>query len=489
MLPEPQPLLRFLVVHPILHTSGFGNQVGMLLQHLAVARLSGRSLALPPIHQPTEHRAPDELDEESRIDADGVFNLTTLSTASSTVLTTREATSMLAAAGVALKTRQLTFASATGDGDGAPLRMRPAPLPAVLAAVELLRDPAACAAGASRRGAGARVASTPCMAIGYCHLVSCRSRTKRACRRQRCTRSAQRLPNNYLFAHRLPPLLCGVLDQQPGGGGDSLPADAPTRAALLGVWRLQHMALRQMRLAAPLRDGAAQAAAALGCFVAIHVRLTDRAPSGGKASGSPTKGLNHTGLPAMVRRVAPLLLSAAKGPESGSTRGGAGAGSATVLYIATNRPDVVRAMRAELAAAALEAMQAGAAAPGEGGGGSEGGGSGGGGEGGGSGGGGGSGALLLRGWYDLPAAQTEGLRGLRAALLEHELCATWARAYAGSVWSTWSNLIGARRWARGGVAAAAAYLDVQSGLPAPTCAAQHTRAGWPDADHGPDGTT
>ena len=457
-----QPQQRYLIVHPVLHTSGFGNQVGMLLQHLAVARLSGRSLVLPPIHQPTEHRAPNEPEEESHIDADGVFNLTTLSTASSTVLTTREATSTLAATGVAVRPRQLTFSSATGDGDGAPLQMQPAPLPALLAAVELLRNPPACVAGAGRRGAGA-VAAAPCAAIGYCHLVSCRSRTKRACRRQRCTRSAQRLPNNYLFAHRLPPLLCGVLDdQQPGGGGDSAPVDASTRAALLGVWRLQHVALRQLRLAAPLRDGAAQAAFALGRFVAIHVRLTDRTPSGDKAGGGPSKGLNHTALPAMVRRIAPLLLSAANGPEGGGAHGGS---RTTVLYIATNKPDVVRAMRSELAAA-LAAAQAGATAPG----------------GGGSGSGGGGGALLLRGWYDLPAAQTAGLRGLRAALLEHELCATWARAYAGSVWSTWSNLIGARRWARGGGgAAAAAYLDVQSGLPAPACAAEHARGGWPDS--------
>ena len=41
---------RLLIVHPSLHGSGFGNQVGMLLQHLSLAALSGRALVLPPFH-------------------------------------------------------------------------------------------------------------------------------------------------------------------------------------------------------------------------------------------------------------------------------------------------------------------------------------------------------------------------------------------------------------------------------------------------------
>ena len=45
------------IVHPTLHESGFGNQFGMLLQHVAIAQLSSRPLALPPFHVPREHRA------------------------------------------------------------------------------------------------------------------------------------------------------------------------------------------------------------------------------------------------------------------------------------------------------------------------------------------------------------------------------------------------------------------------------------------------
>eukprot|EP00966_Prymnesium_polylepis_P279748 6463112-Prymnesium_polylepis.1 len=46
----------YLVVHPVLHTSGFGNQMGMLLQHLAIASEAGRALLIPPFHQPASHR-------------------------------------------------------------------------------------------------------------------------------------------------------------------------------------------------------------------------------------------------------------------------------------------------------------------------------------------------------------------------------------------------------------------------------------------------
>ena len=45
-----------LVVHPELHTSGFGNQLGMLLQHLSIAALSHVQLVVPPLHVPVEHR-------------------------------------------------------------------------------------------------------------------------------------------------------------------------------------------------------------------------------------------------------------------------------------------------------------------------------------------------------------------------------------------------------------------------------------------------
>ena len=52
---------------------------------------------------------------------------------------------------------------------------------------------------------GSGSAHDRCSFIGYCHLPGCRSRTRRACRRlpSGCSRSSQRLPSNYLFAHVL----------------------------------------------------------------------------------------------------------------------------------------------------------------------------------------------------------------------------------------------------------------------------------------------
>eukprot|EP00965_Chrysotila_dentata_P086772 2864359-Pleurochrysis_carterae.AAC.3 len=44
-----------LTISPVLHTSGFGNQMGMLMLLTAVARLAGRALVLPPIIEPKEH--------------------------------------------------------------------------------------------------------------------------------------------------------------------------------------------------------------------------------------------------------------------------------------------------------------------------------------------------------------------------------------------------------------------------------------------------
>ena len=46
----------YFIVHPTLHGSGFGNQVGMMLQHIALAAHSQRTLVLPPFHVPPEHR-------------------------------------------------------------------------------------------------------------------------------------------------------------------------------------------------------------------------------------------------------------------------------------------------------------------------------------------------------------------------------------------------------------------------------------------------
>ena len=223
---------RLFVVHPMLHTSGFGNQVGMLLQHVAIARLSGRALVLPAIHQPAEHRQQGEPAEESEIAVDAVFNLSSLSVDDAPVLAARQLGSAVALGG----SQHLTFSTVAAGASPVPLLMRPAPLPTTLAAVELLRRPDRCADG---REDGSP--SHDCSAIGYCHLVSCRTRTKRACRHRRrgggCSRAMQRLPNNYLFAHRLPALLCGQLDS-----GDAA-VDGATRRGLRSLWRHEYLAL------------------------------------------------------------------------------------------------------------------------------------------------------------------------------------------------------------------------------------------------------
>ena len=67
---------RYLLVHPVLHASGFGNQVGMLLQHVALAALTNTTLVLPAIQQPEEHRDKREKRSDMySIPSDRVFNL------------------------------------------------------------------------------------------------------------------------------------------------------------------------------------------------------------------------------------------------------------------------------------------------------------------------------------------------------------------------------------------------------------------------------
>ena len=65
-------------VHAPLHASGFGNQVGMLLQHVALAAFSARALVLPPIHQPREHRSVSS-STAPELRSDAVFNLSAMS--------------------------------------------------------------------------------------------------------------------------------------------------------------------------------------------------------------------------------------------------------------------------------------------------------------------------------------------------------------------------------------------------------------------------
>ena len=62
---------------------------------------------------------------------------------------------------------------------------------------------------------------------------------------------------------------------------------------------------------------------------------------------------------------------------------------------------------------------------------------------------------------------------LRAALVEHEVCVLAGGAFYGSAWSTWANLIGARRWARG-KEARVAYIDADTMEPTPTCAQERS---------------
>ena len=110
----------------------------------------------------------------------------------------------------------LTFSAAAGGERARPLRLKPAPLPALLAAAQLLGERASCEEGGDGGCAVQHVA--------YCHTTTCRSRTRRACKRLAggCARTAQRLPNNYLFEHRLGPLLCAE--------GSPLLARSPARA-------------------------------------------------------------------------------------------------------------------------------------------------------------------------------------------------------------------------------------------------------------------
>eukprot|EP00965_Chrysotila_dentata_P086773 2864359-Pleurochrysis_carterae.AAC.4 len=86
-------------------------------------------------------------------------------------------------------------------GQWFPLQLAPPPVPTTQAAVELLQLKTRCEEGQRRLDT--------CRAIRYCHLPSCRDRTRRRCRKLGCSRPSQRLPNNYLFAHALPPLVCG----------------------------------------------------------------------------------------------------------------------------------------------------------------------------------------------------------------------------------------------------------------------------------------
>ena len=286
LLTEKQPVrgmavatTTYLVVHPVLHASGFGNQMGMLLQHLAIASESGRVLVVPPFHQPASHRKATiglEL-----LEADAVLNLTSLLPIAK-VLPLRQLAAKMPRGGPANlephngSGNHLVFSSVTSASTPRPMHLAPPPLEPSLAAVRLLRRKRRCAEDS------AHPTIIDCDFMGYCHLPACRTRTRRACRRLRggsCSRVAQRLSNNYLFAHRLAELLCNRASSRAGD------AHSVDNAALSRLDNLQRATLVRLTLAGPVRAQAATLARTLGRYAAVHVRLPD-------ASDSSTKGVN-----------------------------------------------------------------------------------------------------------------------------------------------------------------------------------------------------
>ena len=441
---------RYLVVHPQLHGSGFGNQMGMLLQHVALAAFSGRTLVLPPVHQPREHQQRRR-GEVLSFSADAVFNLSTLAPLAR-VLSLRQTQ-------LVPDTARLTFSA--GMGGRRPLRMPPVPVPPLVAAARMLSQHVVREEDGGSDGV---------RHISYCHLPSCRTRTKRACRRlaNGCARSAQRLPNNYLFAHRLGPLLCGgngsstASHSSPGGASSSADAIESTLLAY------QRDALSRLALSDELRAKAVGYAKLLGnSFFAVHARLRDvttaesaraaaSAAAAAAAAGEYNKGVSSADLPR-------LLVSLLRTLHANATTKTAG-DEVTMLYVASNRPATVREVLPAIATAMGRA---------------------------------GFGHVLLRSWNDLaldpaqpstaqlgdptghggPTGGDDGrLDGLRAALVEHELCTLAPRGFAGSPFSTWANLIGARRLL-GGHPADRAYRDLHSGAVVPACAAHEHHEG------------
>uniref|UniRef100_A0A7S3BT80 Uncharacterized protein n=1 Tax=Haptolina ericina TaxID=156174 RepID=A0A7S3BT80_9EUKA len=379
----------YLVIHPTLHTSGFGNQIGMLIQHLAIAAASGRVLVLPPFHVPASHRltasAPDNL-----LEPDTVLNLTSLAPLFD-VLPLRHLPAASHDGAVLSWTAALP-----GAGGPRPLRLAPAPLDAALAAVQLLRQRHGCEEESSATG-------SDCRYVTYCHTAACRTRTRRACRRLRggCSRTAQRLPNNYLFAHRLVQLLCGVSPDKRLSRGTVLITGSESPGDLM-LDALQRHALSRLQLADAIRMRATELARRLGNFAAIHLRLNDVRDPG-------SKGFNSSSLPGALRALLPHLQlhtriaaggatdrgasdSQSVAGESASTDGQAMEGvsvpSRLVVYIASNQPDAVAAMRPAFASILM-------------------------------------GVAAVQDWRALMGVGTRG--GLVDALTEHELCVT-ARA-------------------------------------------------------------
>ncbi|KAL1519661.1 hypothetical protein AB1Y20_023179 [Prymnesium parvum] len=389
---------RFFIVYPLLHSSGFGNQMGMLLQHLAIAARSGRTLALPPFHQPSSHREARAAPE--LLEADSVLNLTALSPIAR-VLPSRQLAAPLHLHSAGM---HATFSS-LGATSPTPLFL-PAAGSTPLAALQLLASTAL-----SHR------------LVGYCHLLVCRQRMRRACRRvarrASCALRRHTLPNNYLFAHRLLEMLCvgrpppsplnaplppAVLYTPPPPSAPLTPTlpsnmnEPLLRATAALLDHVQREALGRLVLAEGLRARARALARVLGRYAAVHVRLPD-------VADAATKGINASELPALLRALAPRLRAHAR---HDGARGGR-----LVLYVASNRPNAIAGVRGALQAAV-------------------------------------GATVTVQDWRGVTDAKhgtgwvVHG--GLRDALVEHELCVQAPIAFYGSAFSTWANLIVARRW-------------------------------------------
>ena len=403
-----------LVILPSLHGSGFGNQIGMLLLHIALAALTGRTLVLPRFHQPTQHRSKQSNpNDDGGLSANDALNLTAFAPLA------RVIPRRTAAYDIGL----LTYSA--GDTTGRrPLKLPPSPLPPLLAAAKLLRSNSVCEEGV---GAGGRCGVRD---IVYCHLPKCRDRTKRACKKLDggCARTSQRLPNNYLFAHRLPSLVCeenatNILELAGG-----LASDTESQGTLTQLARHQRSALKLLTLSDSLKATAAAFAKQLGPYAAIHARLPDVADSSMVEAEAYNKGVDPKELPKLIQS----LLARRKLPPSLPSAAGE-----WTLYVASNRPSAVKALLPKIASAVASAGLAT--------------------------------NVRIKCWHDLLAKED----GLRAALIEHELCVNAPLGFAGSPFSTWANLIGARRVANGG----RPYVDLQSGALVPACAAASSASG------------
>ena len=320
-----------LVILPSLHGSGFGNQIGMLLLHIALAALTGRTLVLPRFHQPTQHRSKQSNpNDDGGLSANDALNLTAFAPLA------RVIPRRTAAYDIGL----LTYSAVDTTGRR-PLKLPPSPLPPLLAAAKLLRSSSVCEEGV---GAGGRCGVRD---IVYCHLPKCRDRTKRACKKLDggCARTSQRLPNNYLFAHRLPSLVCeenatNILELAGG-----LASDTESQGTLTQLARHQRSALKLLTLSDSLKATAAAFAKQLGPYAAIHARLPDVADSSMVEAEAYNKGVDPKELPKLIQS----LLTRRKLPSLPSAAG------EWTLYVASNRPSAVKALLPKIASAVASA--------------------------------------------------------------------------------------------------------------------------------------